>query len=197
MVYELGYHLSDEELKMALLVLDSDGDKLISYAEFSKWWRTEDRFKQLQRSEAELETLHQCANEFQMFDEDGSCTLYPDEFAKLHVQLVATEMTTLSAEHLLANLDVDGDGLISFNEYVAWIISSGTIRKPPALVQIPVTEAPTATPTTPTTPIAPTPTPIAPTPTPLNIQASQRAQHAAEMAEAIRQRRLRIAAGTN
>ncbi|KAL6042446.1 Calmodulin [Balamuthia mandrillaris] len=128
MCYDLGYHLSDLELKMAVKRLDMNGDGGISYEEFVHWWRTDDRFKILQLSEEEQESLASCAKYFRFFDKDDNGQLSREEFRAVHKNLVENNYTRKSFEELLADLDTDNDGHVSFNEYVQWLVRIGSLK---------------------------------------------------------------------
>ncbi|MDP2439329.1 MAG: EF-hand domain-containing protein [archaeon] len=128
MVYEMGYYLSERELKMALLMLDTDGDGKVSYPEFLVWWRNDNRFKKLQLNDDQYNLMQHCAAYFQWFDKDSSGTLSKAEFRDCHADLVRNRVTDAAFEACFATLDRDGDGNISFNEYVDWLISIGSIN---------------------------------------------------------------------
>lgn len=145
MVYELGYHLSDEEFTLAMKMLDKDGSGEIDYPEFAAWWSTDDRFKKLQLSEEKLVVLQACSDFFQAFDEDGNGVLDRSEFTKCHETLVACEVTTDPFEKFLANIDTDGDGHVSFNEYVTWLVSHGLLEKAATAQKVQTPDAPAST----------------------------------------------------
>jgi Ca2+-binding EF-hand superfamily protein len=62
-----------------------DGSGAISYDEFQKWWRTEDRFGKLQLSEDEMAVLTRCTDYFKHFDRDLSGSLSAEEFRSVLV----------------------------------------------------------------------------------------------------------------
>src|SRR3989338_5654313 len=102
MVYEMGYYLSDRELKMAMLMLDTDGDGQVSYTEFLKWWRTDDRFKKLQLSDEQYNILQYCSAYFQWFDKDVDGLLNKIEFRDCHADLVRNRVTDTTFEKCFA-----------------------------------------------------------------------------------------------
>ena len=128
MVYELGYYLSERELQMAMLMLDVDGDGSVSYPEFQKWWRTDDRFKKLQLTDEQYNLMQYCASYFQWFDKDLNGVLNREEFLACHSDLVRNRVTDASFEKCFATLDSNSDGAISFNEYIDWLIAIGSIN---------------------------------------------------------------------
>jgi len=126
--YSLGHYLKPEEAEQAFLMIDNDGSGGITYDEFLKWWRTDNRFEKLQRSDEEQALLHQCASYFQYFDKDRSGTLQTDEFRDTHADLVKNGFTAKSFEETLRELDSNGDGTITYNEFIHWLISIGSIK---------------------------------------------------------------------
>jgi len=128
MVMDMGHHLSDAELQVAVTQIGKDGSGNISFANFEKWWKNSDRFEKLHLSDAEHEALLQAVNYFRYFDKDGSGSLDRKEFPSLYADLVKNNFTKLSLEKCLGDLDKNHDGLISFNEYVDWLIRIGSLR---------------------------------------------------------------------
>jgi hypothetical protein len=68
---------------------------------------------------------------FKHWDRDGNGWIDRDEFKALHADLVKNGITALSLSDAWANLDADGDGTITFNEYVDFLIGVGSLRPPP------------------------------------------------------------------
>lgn len=154
MCRELGHHLSDAELAMAVRSLDKNGDGTIQYEEFIGWWRQgETRWSQLELSPEEMAKLSQAIVYFNFFDADSSGAISVAEFSSLHAgnnasgsceprtrtpekphrpteraDLTKNAFTTKSLEESLADLDASGDGQVSFNEYVDWLERVGALK---------------------------------------------------------------------
>ena len=126
--YDLGYHLSYEETMVCWRKLDTDGSGAISFDEFEKWWKTEDRFKKLQLTPEESQTLNSAITYFKYFDKDGSGRLDRTEFKSCYADLARHKLTNKTFEECWEDLDTDKDGLISFNEYVDWLIRIGSLK---------------------------------------------------------------------
>eukprot|EP01101_Sappina_pedata_P011484 TRINITY_DN772_c0_g1_i1.p1 TRINITY_DN772_c0_g1~~TRINITY_DN772_c0_g1_i1.p1 ORF type:complete len:213 (-),score=116.71 TRINITY_DN772_c0_g1_i1:119-757(-) len=134
LVYDMGHHLNEKELDFAFKRIDSNGDGQVSYDEFLKWWKNEERFQILQLTEQEQETLQEAIATFSQFDENRNGVISREEFAPLHAHLTALGLTTKSLETCLEDLDSDRNNEISFNEYVEWTIRIGATKvKLPAL----------------------------------------------------------------
>lgn len=103
--YSLGQRLNDTELKLAMKMLDEDGDGEINYAEFKKWYKDNDRWGKLKLSPEQQEVMTQACAYFAFFDKDGNGTLDKNEFRDLHADLVKNKLTEHSYEDSLADLD--------------------------------------------------------------------------------------------
>ncbi len=53
--FNLGYALADDELKVAVKMLDSNGSGEIDKDEFKAWWTKSDRWAEIKLDDAELE----------------------------------------------------------------------------------------------------------------------------------------------
>lgn len=127
LAYDLGNHLSDGEVTMALKMIDKDGDGTVDYEEFVQWWRQEDRWGKLQLDEAQLQKLQNAAKYFRYWDKDGGGSIDREEFKGLHADLVKRGLTDKDLDRCLEDLDENRDGEIQFNEYVDWLVRLGAI----------------------------------------------------------------------
>jgi len=119
---EMGALLSEEELRMAVHVLDTDGNGKIEFEEFKRWWSTSDRFARLRHNEAELAFLNGAFASFLSFDRDMDGTVNKAEFFSLHKVLHDSGYRTRDVEEDWKFMDRDNSGTISFSEYVDWLI---------------------------------------------------------------------------
>jgi len=124
----MGYLLSDQELKIALVRLDANGDGHISYEEFLNWWTGEDRFSKFKMDAQQQDKLQKSTAYFRFFDKDGSGILDRKEFSGLHADLVKNKLITKSLDETIKELDSNNDGNISFNEYIDWLIRCGALK---------------------------------------------------------------------
>jgi len=125
---EFGYLLSEEELNIAVKKLDTNGDGHLSYDEFVKFWSDDDRFKKLALNEQELESLQEAVAVFKKYDTGKKGIISSGDFPALHQHLVANNMTKLSCQDCMKDLDTDRNQEISFNEYVQWIVKIGATK---------------------------------------------------------------------
>lgn len=123
--YDRGYFLSDSELQLAVKIVDKDGSGEIQFAEFEKWWKSNDRFGTLQMDEKQQEKLQQCIAFFQYYDADKSGNLDKKEFEALHKQLMDSGYQLKDCASAISEIDKSGDGEVNFNEFLAWMISMG------------------------------------------------------------------------
>lgn len=126
--YDKGYFLNDAELAQAMKVVDTDKSGSVTYDEFQKWWKNEDRFKRLSGvDEKEEERLSKTAAFFQYYDKNKNGDLSKDEFKALHAQLSNTPGYMLGDfESCWTALEAGGAGAgVNFNAFVAWLQSLG------------------------------------------------------------------------
>jgi hypothetical protein len=82
-------------------------------------------------AEEDIAAYKRAETYFQHWDRDGNGGIDRNEFKALHADLVKNDITALSLADAWANLDADGDGTITFNEYVDFLIGVGSLRPPP------------------------------------------------------------------
>jgi Ca2+-binding EF-hand superfamily protein len=122
MCMEMGYLLSDAELELAIKKIDSDGNGAIEYEEFLQFWKTDGRFEKLRLDDTQLMQLNKAFRLFISFDKDGSGTIDREEFGQMHASLTEQRLSNKPAEVEWGNMDTDGSGTVSFNEFVDWLL---------------------------------------------------------------------------
>eukprot|EP01090_Pellita_catalonica_P012195 TRINITY_DN2593_c0_g1_i2.p1 TRINITY_DN2593_c0_g1~~TRINITY_DN2593_c0_g1_i2.p1 ORF type:complete len:183 (+),score=41.57 TRINITY_DN2593_c0_g1_i2:360-908(+) len=121
MCYDLGHFLTKKETDIALKVVDKDGSGKVELKEFTAWWKDSKRFDKFQKTPEEMEWVEKAVKEFRVFDKDSSGTVTADEFNQLCPKLKAQGLTDKDPDAVLGDLDQDGSGEISFNEYIEWL----------------------------------------------------------------------------
>jgi len=134
---EMGTRLSEDELNLAVKILDTDGDNKIQFNEFKIWWETNDRFARLRRSEAEIAFLNGVLASFITFDTNGDGVIDFEEFKNLHTVLGSTGYHVHSQQEDWDDMDRDHNGHISFNEFVDWLILGSMQKEQPAVQVMP------------------------------------------------------------
>eukprot|EP01100_Stratorugosa_tubuloviscum_P012364 TRINITY_DN584_c1_g2_i2.p1 TRINITY_DN584_c1_g2~~TRINITY_DN584_c1_g2_i2.p1 ORF type:complete len:348 (-),score=177.31 TRINITY_DN584_c1_g2_i2:97-1140(-) len=119
--YEMGHHLSKEELDLALEYLDSDGNGTIEYEEFVVWWKKNDRFVDLELDDARLAIRQTASKIFRRFDSDASGVIDSNEFSAFHQHLTESGLTDRPLNSCFAELDENHDGKVQFNEFIRWL----------------------------------------------------------------------------
>ncbi|PRP73129.1 calcium-dependent protein kinase 21 [Planoprotostelium fungivorum] len=127
MCYEMGYYLSETELKTAIKLIDSDSNGTVEYKEFLEWWRTENRFGKMKLTDEQLQLLNLASNYFRHFDTDKSGSLDKKEFIGLHKDLVRLKYTNKPVDKVMEEIDLSRDGKIQFNEYIDWLVRIGSL----------------------------------------------------------------------
>ncbi|KAJ3336149.1 hypothetical protein HDU93_003578 [Gonapodya sp. JEL0774] len=128
MCYDLGYYLQDAEVDMAVKMIDASGNGVLEYDEFVKWWSSDGRFKRLHRTPLEEERLAQVSSEFQKLDVKKLGYIDTrNAFPQMYQWLNREGLTKKPLERCQEELDANMDGKISFNEYVNWLVTTGSL----------------------------------------------------------------------
>mmetsp|Transcript_23337 Transcript_23337/g.65558 ORF Transcript_23337/g.65558 Transcript_23337/m.65558 type:complete len:171 (+) Transcript_23337:165-677(+) len=129
--YDMGHHMSEEQLAVALHKVDRNGDGSISYAEWLEWWRANNRFGALKLEEKELAFVTEAVSYFRYFDKDNSGALSHDEFPLLHADLLKNGYGAhipADPSAALKALDTSNDSEIDLFEYVQWLVKIGQFK---------------------------------------------------------------------
>ena len=125
----LGDLRGEEGIEEIFAEIDTDGDGTISRAEFNAWWaeevapnieinRRHDRLKKIKEKAKSWEGMA-VEEIFAKFDADKSGSLEKGELEEL-VAALGIAMTSVGMDKLLAELDTDGNGDVSLEEFAAW-----------------------------------------------------------------------------
>eukprot|EP00301_Raphidiophrys_heterophryoidea_P025900 c8801_g1_i1.p1 GENE.c8801_g1_i1~~c8801_g1_i1.p1 ORF type:complete len:185 (-),score=49.94 c8801_g1_i1:277-831(-) len=134
----LGYNLTDDEIKQALLVIDKDWSGSIDLNEFVDWWRSSSRADALRLTEEELKHRHNASLAFKHFDKNNSGAIGHEEFPEFFEYLKTFGMVKpgMTAEKVLEDMDVSGDAKINFYEYVSWLERIGSLPQKTVLLSL-------------------------------------------------------------
>jgi len=126
---ELDYALTDQEKKIGVKMLDSSGSGKIKLSDFLKWWnRGNERWSELKLSDGDLMLRQMAAQAFQTVDTEKKGHIPKANYDKFYQTLVNAKLTSKSKESCFAELDKNGDGTISFAEFVEWLNNSGALK---------------------------------------------------------------------
>merc|ERR1719197_2021066 len=81
-------------------------------------------------SEEDVAAYERAVTYFKHFDKDGNGVIDRDEFKSLHADLVKNKVTEKNLQDSWTELDADGDGSITHNEYLDWLVRVGSLRPP-------------------------------------------------------------------
>ena len=96
---DLGIQMSAAQRAEVMSQLDVDGSGTISFEEYLRWF-----------------DLHDIQSEFNKYDDDESGSINKKEFAKL-VATLGVNLTRKESTYIFKKLDVDGSGVITFDEF--------------------------------------------------------------------------------
>jgi len=126
---DLDYALTDQEKKIAVKMLDSTGSGKIKLDDFLKWWnRGNERWSELKLSDSDLMLRQMAAQAFQTVDTERKGQITKANYDKFYQTLIAAKLTSKSKEACYADLDKNGDGSISFAEFVEWLNNTGAFK---------------------------------------------------------------------
>jgi len=133
--YSLGHFLTIREADIAYLTIDESGQGKVRYPEFAKWWASTDRFQKLQLDDKKLAKIEKLVEYFKKLDVTRCGVLKKPDFQKFHADMEKAGMTNHSFDAMFAELDIDGNGEVSFNEFVDWFAhhsGADVPQEPPA-----------------------------------------------------------------
>ena len=105
--------LADKSINKCCTSVDKNDDGEVSFDEFLQWFQTDEVFKNVSKS-SRFYKIYKAAEKFQQCDTDGSGSMDRQEFASF---VRSTEYED-KVDELLEKLDADGDGNISFKEFL-------------------------------------------------------------------------------
>lgn len=124
--YEMGYHLTPQQVGAAMLLLDKDSNGVISFEEFNAWWQEGDKRWRVNLDEKSLEALKMAVKHFEYFDKDQEGTISKEEFEAMYENLRQNNVVKLEKIDSFNKMDVNNDGRISLNEYIDWLHKLGS-----------------------------------------------------------------------
>ena len=127
MCYDLGHFFTDAEFEAAWTLLDADGSGFIEKDEFLNFWRNEDRFTKLRMDDDQLSLLTEMSRYFQTFDKDKNGSLDRAEMKAMCDDMQRNGFKLKEMNFSVEGLDRNGDGNITFNEYIAYMVDAGAL----------------------------------------------------------------------
>eukprot|EP01029_Cantina_marsupialis_P027956 TRINITY_DN774228_c0_g1_i1.p1 TRINITY_DN774228_c0_g1~~TRINITY_DN774228_c0_g1_i1.p1 ORF type:complete len:152 (+),score=38.61 TRINITY_DN774228_c0_g1_i1:137-592(+) len=109
----LGQHCSEAELKDMITEVDSDGNGTVDFPEFLTMI-----FRLMKESYSETEIYEA----FRIFDTDGNGVIEGSDVYKVMTDL-GEAVTNEDVQRLIEGADDDGDGIVSYEEFVKMMMS--------------------------------------------------------------------------
>ena len=110
--------MDEEQSEAYRHLLDKDADGLVSYSEFEIWMNTGERFQTID-DKTRYHYLKKAVDMFKQFDEDKNGAIDKKEFHKLFKGIGGKGKK--KEKQALAELDVDKNGRLSFQEFMHWL----------------------------------------------------------------------------
>jgi calmodulin len=111
---ELDEEPADAELRALMIQADTDGNQSIDFAEFLAF---------MSRRMSQRGAEGEIRDAFDTFDRNGDGLVSVDELLQL-MELLGETMTRQEAEDSLRRADSNGDGQLTYEEFVAFMMSS-------------------------------------------------------------------------
>jgi Ca2+-binding EF-hand superfamily protein len=93
-----------------------------------EWWKKgEDRFESLELPEKVEQQWAQAIEFFKYYDKDMSGDIDREEFKPVYKSLIKAGYNLGGLDQAIATLDESGDGKVSLNEYVSWLVKIGSL----------------------------------------------------------------------
>lgn len=112
---DLGF--TKDQSEAYALLLDKDGNAQVSFEEFHAWLKSGEKFKNID-DKTRYHKLKKAVELFNKFDVDRSQALDREEFKKLFKEVGGKPK---NLDKALAELDKDGNNIISFQEFLRWL----------------------------------------------------------------------------
>ncbi|KAF8407593.1 hypothetical protein HHK36_006727 [Tetracentron sinense] len=110
----LGHFAEEDELRMMIKEVDSDGDGFIDLNEF---------IELNTKGVDSVKVLEDLKNAFLIFDVDGNGSISPEELQEV-LKSLGDESSIAECRKMISGVDCDGDGLINFEEFKIMMMGS-------------------------------------------------------------------------
>ncbi|XP_053402128.1 calmodulin-A-like isoform X1 [Mercenaria mercenaria] len=128
----LGQFPSTDELYMMLKEIDIDGDGTFSFEEFVQVMANMGGLSE-QSEEDEEKELRQA---FTVFDKTGCGYICASDIRAI-LQCLGEDLTEEEIDEMIAEVDIDGDGRIDYDEFIACVCSDTSAEKDEGKVESP------------------------------------------------------------
>jgi Ca2+-binding EF-hand superfamily protein len=119
-----GFNLKDADLDKQMREMDADADGTIIFDEFQDWWAM--------NCDKNVYQLRDPRDVFTQVDADANGLLGPEEVQNLCTKLGMKQLGKKNLRQMFADMDSDGDGVVTIEEFCFWWSTNGARRYRPA-----------------------------------------------------------------
>ncbi|XP_078383314.1 neo-calmodulin-like [Oculina patagonica] len=115
--------LDEKQAEVCFMLIDKDGSKSVTFAEFAEWFRSPGRGFKVVDDQQRYAFVRRVADYFKEYDRDGSGVIDKRELRAL-LASSNKDWDRCSEEDItqaLRAVDKDGSGTVSFSEFLAWV----------------------------------------------------------------------------
>ncbi|XP_028398496.1 probable calcium-binding protein CML16 [Dendronephthya gigantea] len=109
--------MTKDQAEAYSMMLDKDGNQTVSFEELHQWLTSGEKFQNA-NDKCRFYRLKKAVEMFKKFDADGSGSIDENEFRQL---MIAINCPRDKIDEAKKSLDKDGNGVISFPEFLQWL----------------------------------------------------------------------------
>lgn len=107
--------------EIAFEIFDTNHDNELSFSEFVEWWTCNDRYSYICGEKADtLATAYKIFTKFSTVAPGGHRRMTAYEFYNMQTELNGEDVNMESTDEVFEEIDADGNGSITFDEFVEW-----------------------------------------------------------------------------
>eukprot|EP00924_Labyrinthula_sp_SR-Ha-C_P002455 maker-scaffold_16-snap-gene-5.10-mRNA-1 protein AED:0.37 eAED:0.37 QI:148/1/1/1/1/1/2/48/188 len=126
---EKHYYFSEQELALGFIKADENSDGKITYDEFRNWWSNDNREKEMELSDSQLQMVDIIIGVFNSCDKNKDGKLDQTEIKQLAKFLVSDPNLHVLSETFLQELDTNSSGFYELSEILRFVLMRGLLTE--------------------------------------------------------------------